>query len=77
MRKNQYKNVEIKSEAKSVEDMGMYELCRWAALMECVNLIADHAQERKRKFQDISFPTIEMFNLVDKYSDTYVQKFGQ
>jgi hypothetical protein len=75
VKKSQYKNVEIHSEAKSVEDMDLYELCRWAALIECVEFIAEHAQERKQKFQELSFPTIEMFNYVDKYSDQYVQKF--
>jgi hypothetical protein len=44
-----------KTETRSIEEMSLFELSRWCALMEGVNIIADKCDDK-----NINFDTVEL-----------------
>lgn len=59
----------------TIEGMGLYELCRWAALKEAVDVIADKCEERNidfDKFNDLK--PLDILNYVDSITDVLYDK---
>jgi hypothetical protein len=60
---------------KSINDMSAYELCRWAALIQAVNLVGDHCDDRKKDFEKIDFKPIYLYDYIDQTADKIYAKF--
>lgn len=58
-----------------LEDMSLYELCRWAALKEAVDVIADKCEERSIDFDKFSdLKPLDILNYVDSITDVLYDK---
>lgn len=75
MKKNQYSK-ELIAGGSSIENMSLYELCRWAALIEGVEIITEKAKSRKKSMKHIVIPTLDLYDFVDRKSDEYVEKYS-
>ena len=52
----------------------LYELARWAALYESINMIADKAEEKKVSFEKIELKPLKILEYVDSTSDIIMRK---
>jgi hypothetical protein len=60
-------NVDLKS-------MSLYELCRWSALEEAVNIIGDKCEERGIDFEKIQLNPLDIMTYVDSQTDKIYEK---
>ena len=51
---------------KEIEDMDLYEFCRWSALLESIDVIEDQCDKARVKFEDIDLKPLA----IQKYVDT-------
>jgi hypothetical protein len=68
-----YKQTEKVSEA-NIEKMSVYELCRWSALEEAVNIISDKCEERGIDFEKIQLNPLDIMTYVDSQTDKIYEK---
>ena len=68
-----HKQPEKQSEA-NIEKMSLYELCRWSALEEAVNLIGDKCEERNIDFDKIQLNPLDIMTYVDSQTDKIYEK---
>lgn len=68
-----HKQPEKQSEA-NIEQMSLYELCRWSALEEAVNLIGDKCEERGIDFEKIQLNPLDIMTYVDGQTDKIYEK---
>ena len=57
-----------------LEKMSLYELCRWSALEEAVNLIGDKCDERGIDFEKIQLNPLDIMTYVDGQTDKIYEK---
>lgn len=58
----------------NLETMSLYELCRWSALEEAVNLIGDKCEERGVDFEKIQLNPLDIMTYVDGQTDKIYEK---
>jgi hypothetical protein len=54
--------------------MSVYELCRWSALEEAVNIIGDKCEERGINFEEIQLNPLDIMTYVDSQTDKIYEK---
>lgn len=59
---------------KSVDEFTNYEIARWSALFDGVNLIAEVAEEKGIDFESIKIDQIALNKYVDEHADTVLEK---
>jgi len=57
-----------------LDKMSLYELCRWSALEEAVNIIGDKCEERKIDFDKIQLNPLDIMTYVDGQTDKIYEK---
>ena len=57
-----------------LEQMSLYELCRWSALEEAINLIGDKCEERGMDFEKIQLNPLDIMTYVDNQTDKIYEK---
>ena len=57
-----------------LDKMSLYELCRWSALEEAVNLIGDKCEERNIDFEKIQLNPLDIMTYVDNQTDKIYEK---
>jgi len=62
---------------RTVEDMDQFEISRWFALIEAVNVISDEAEERGIKFDTLDLKPIHVKKFINATGDTLATKFEQ
>lgn len=67
------KQPEKVSEA-NIEQMSLYQLCRWSALEEAVNIIGDKCEERNIDFESIQLNPLDIMTYVDNQTDKIYEK---
>ena len=60
--------------AVNLEEMSLYELCRWSALEEAINLIGDKCDERGIDFEKIQLNPLDIMTYVDNQTDKIYEK---
>jgi hypothetical protein len=68
-----HKAQEKVSEA-NIEQMSLYELCRWSALEEAINLIGDKCEERGMDFEKVQLNPLDIMTYVDGQTDKIYEK---
>ena len=68
-----YKQPEKVSEV-NLEEMSLYQLCRWSALEEAVNIIGDKCEERNIDFESIQLNPLDIMTYVDNQTDKIYEK---
>lgn len=58
----------------NLEQMSLYELCRWSALEEAVNIIGDKCEERGVDFEKIQLNPLDIMTYVDGQTDKIYEK---
>jgi hypothetical protein len=58
----------------NIEQMSLYQLCRWSALEEAVNIISDKCEERKIDFEKIQLNPLDIMTYVDNQTDKIYEK---
>jgi hypothetical protein len=57
-----------------LDKMSLYELCRWSALEEAVNIIGDKCEERGIDFEKIQLNPLDIMTYVDNQTDKIYEK---
>jgi len=57
-----------------LNQMSLYELCRWSALEEAVNIIGDKCEERGIDFESIQLNPLDIMTYVDSQTDKIYEK---
>lgn len=68
MKKNQ-----IKSEVK-IEDMSLYQLCRWSALIDCMELAEEKCKEKRIEYDTLDVNHLDIVKYVDAITDDIYYK---
>lgn len=63
-----------KTSAVDINKMSIYELCRWSALEEAVNIIGDKCEERGIDFESIQLNPLDIMTYVDNQTDKIYEK---
>lgn len=58
----------------NTEKMSLYELCRWSALEEAVNLIGDKCEEKGIDFDKVQLNPLDIMTYVDGQTDKIYEK---
>jgi hypothetical protein len=57
-----------------ITKLSLYELCRWAALEEAVNVIGEKCDERNINFESVELKPLEILKYVDSATDKIYEK---
>jgi hypothetical protein len=57
-----------------ISKMSLYQLCRWSALEEAVNIIGDKAEDRGVPFESIELKPLDLFKYVESATDKIYEK---
>jgi hypothetical protein len=57
-----------------ITKLSLYELCRWSALEEAVNVIGEKCDERKIDFETVELKPLEILKYVDSATDKIYEK---
>jgi hypothetical protein len=57
------------NETSAVESMSLYEMCRWASLIDAVELVENKCNERKIDFESIDLQPLDILKYVDSMTD--------
>jgi hypothetical protein len=63
-----------KASEVDLDKMSVYELCRWSALEEAVNIIGDKCEERGIDFEKIQLNPLDIMTYVDSQTDKIYEK---
>jgi hypothetical protein len=58
----------------NLSEMSLYQLCRWSALEEAVNIIGDKCDERGIDFEKIQLNPLDIMTYVDNQTDKIYEK---
>lgn len=58
----------------NINSIPLYQLCRWAALKDAVDIVGDKCEERKMSFDDIDLQPLDILKYVDIATDTLYNK---
>ncbi len=59
---------------RKIEDMETFELARWYALMEAVNIIGDACDERGKDFNKMKISPLDLTKYIESTCDTFAKK---
>lgn len=62
---------------KTVNEISLYEVARWHALIDAVNVISEKCEDSKKDFEEIELKPLEILRYVDYVSDTIYNKILQ
>ena len=54
--------------------MSMYELCRWSALEEAINVIGDKCDDRNVDFEKVELKPLDILKYIDIATDKIYEK---
>jgi hypothetical protein len=57
-----------------IKEMANFELSRWYALFEAVNLLADECDERGKDFESLNLEPLHLRKYIEKTCDLYGKK---
>ena len=57
-----------------IEDMSTFELARWYALMEAVNIIGEACDERGKDFNKMKISPLDLTKYIEITCDTFAKK---
>jgi hypothetical protein len=58
----------------NIDKMSLYELCRWSALEEAINLIGDKCEDRGVDFESVQLNPLDIMTYVDSQTDKIYEK---
>jgi hypothetical protein len=70
------KHTKTKLSDIDITKYSLYELCRWAALEEAVNVISEKCDEKNISFESIELKPLEILKYVDSATDKIYEKIS-
>jgi hypothetical protein len=67
------KNVKVSD--VNIDEYSLYQLCRWSALEEAVNIIGDKCEDRNIDFETIQLNPLDIYDYVEKATDLIYAKY--
>ena len=58
----------------TLDGMSNYELCRWAALKEAIDIIGDKCEDKKIEFESFDLKPLDILKYVDMMTDDLYNK---
>ena len=58
----------------NISSLSNYELSRWAALQEAIDIIAEKCDEKMVNFETVELKPLEILKYIDNASDTIFQR---
>jgi len=71
MKKTKKKN---NGEPVDLTKMSLYQLCRWSALEEAVNIIGDKCEDKGIPFESIELKPLDLMKYIDTATDKIYEK---
>lgn len=65
----------VKAANININDYTLYQLCRWTALEEAVNIIGDKCEDKNIDFDAVQLNPLDIFEYVEKATDTIYSKY--
>jgi hypothetical protein len=65
---------EYPKKSVTLDGIDLYSLCRWAALKEAVDIVADKCEEKKIDFTDFDLKPLDLLKYVDSMTDNLYHK---
>jgi hypothetical protein len=59
----------------NIDNYTLYQLCRWTALEEAVNIIGDKCEDRRIDFNNVELNPLDIRDYVDYATDNIYAKF--
>lgn len=59
----------------NIDNYSLYQLCRWTALEEAVNIIGDKCEDRRMDFNTIELNPLDIRDYVDYATDNIYAKY--
>lgn len=59
-----------------LEKMSLYQLCRWTALEEAVNIISDKCEDKGLDFEKVQLNPLDIMTFVDNQTDKIYEKIS-
>ena len=70
MKSNKHKHADtFPKKSISLDGMSLYELCRWASLIDAVELVEHKCQEKQINFETIDLQPLDILKYVDSMTD--------
>lgn len=57
-----------------VNKLSLYELCRWSALEEAVNIIGDKCEDKNIDFESVELKPLDILKYIDNATDKIYEK---
>jgi hypothetical protein len=57
------------NQTSAIDGMSLYEMCRWASLIDAVELVENKCSERKIDFESIDLQPLDILKYVDSMTD--------
>lgn len=67
------KHIKNKNTVK-IEDMSLYEMCRWSALIDCMEIAEEKCQEKRINYEDLDVNHKDIMDYVDAITDDLFYK---
>lgn len=71
------KNTKNNKPQITIDGMDLYELCRWAALKDAVDIVGDKCDEKKLDFNTFDLKPLDLLKYVDTATDALYYKVLQ
>lgn len=60
-----------------IQDMSVFEQARWYSLIECVNMISEECDKRKKKFKKLQISPLDVKDYIESTCDIYARKIEE
>jgi hypothetical protein len=60
-----------------IQDMSVFEQARWYSLIECVNMIAEECEKRKKKFNKMQISPLDVKEYIESTCDIFARKIEE
>jgi hypothetical protein len=77
MKNTKMQKSNLPKQSITIDGMELYELCRWAALKDAVDIVGDKCDEKKINFADFDLKPLDLLKYVDVATDTLYHKVSQ
>jgi hypothetical protein len=71
MKKNKKKSI---GDPVDLTQMSLYQLCRWSALEEAVNIIGDKCEDKGISFESVDLKPLDLMKYIDNATDKIYEK---
>ena len=59
----------MNNETSALDNMSLYEMCRWASLIDAIELVENKCSERQIDFENIDLQPLDILKYIDSRTD--------